>query len=68
MSVRFCFIRVLGGFFARCRGYEGGIYILVFRCGQLNISTTTNTCMNLEDELLLGMHAHDQTVLIERDK
>jgi hypothetical protein len=24
--------------------------------------------MNLEDELLLRMHAHDQTVLIERDK
>jgi hypothetical protein len=24
--------------------------------------------MNLEDELLLHMHAHDQTVLIERDK
>jgi hypothetical protein len=25
-------------------------------------------CMNLEDELLLRMHAYDQTVLIERDK
>jgi hypothetical protein len=25
-------------------------------------------CMNLEDELLLRMHAHDQLVLIERDK
>jgi hypothetical protein len=25
-------------------------------------------CMNLEDELLLRMHTHDQTVLIERDK
>jgi hypothetical protein len=24
--------------------------------------------MNLEDELLLRMHAHDQTMLIERDK
>jgi hypothetical protein len=24
--------------------------------------------MNLEDELLLRMHAHDQPVLIERDK
>jgi hypothetical protein len=24
--------------------------------------------MNLEDELLLRMHAHNQTVLIERDK
>jgi hypothetical protein len=24
--------------------------------------------MNLKDELLLHMHAHDQTVLIERDK
>jgi hypothetical protein len=25
-------------------------------------------CMNLEDELLLRMYAHDQMVLIERDK
>jgi hypothetical protein len=25
-------------------------------------------CMNLEDELLLHMYAHDHTVLIERDK
>jgi hypothetical protein len=25
-------------------------------------------CINLEDELLLCMHARDQTVLIERDK
>jgi hypothetical protein len=25
-------------------------------------------CINLEDKLLLHMHAHDQTVLIERDK
>jgi hypothetical protein len=24
--------------------------------------------MNLKDELLLRMHAHDRTVLIERDK